>query len=232
VYASVNIINKALMKNRLIAAGLTTLSIMAIGCGGSNDTPGSVYMPDMAYSRAYETYSMTAEQIEELQKQGIFYNSEPVPGTIARGEMAPYKIPNDSTGYAQSASVTDPLGKMDKTYAAEAERLYMVNCAICHGDKLDGNGPLWKGGDGPYPAAPRNLLDDYSKGLADGTMYHVITYGKGLMGSYAAQVSPKERWMLVKYIRNMQSGGKAGNDSVTTKPAADSTNGAAATTTN
>ena len=40
----------------------------------------------------------------------------------------------------------------------EAERLYLVNCGICHGPKLDGNGPLWKDGDGPYPSAPKNLV--------------------------------------------------------------------------
>ncbi len=42
----------------------------------------------------------------------------------------------------------------------EAERLYLVNCGICHGAKLDGNGPLFKGGEGPYPAAPKNLIGD------------------------------------------------------------------------
>ncbi|MBA2500012.1 MAG: cytochrome c [Chitinophagaceae bacterium] len=208
------------MKKSFIAAGIITMGIVAIGCGGGDDTRNNAYMPDMAYSRAYETYTMSAEKIAELQKQGIFYNTMPVEGTIARGEMEPYYISNDTTGYAQSSSVQDPLPEMDETYYKEAERLYLVNCAVCHGSKLDGNGPLWKGGDGPYPAAPRNLLDDYSKGLSDGTMYHVITYGKGLMGSYAHQVNPKQRWMLVKYMRSIQSG---------SKPAATDSTAAAAT---
>ncbi|MBK7291964.1 MAG: cytochrome c [Chitinophagaceae bacterium] len=62
----------------------------------------------------------------------------------------------------QSASVKSPLdaSKIDMT---EAERLYLVNCGVCHGAKLDGNGPLWKGGDGPYPAAPKNFLADDMK---------------------------------------------------------------------
>ena len=208
------------MKKSFIATGIITLSMFATGCGGGDDTRNPAYMPDMAYSRAYETYTMSAEKIAELQKQGIFYNTMPVEGTIARGEMAPYDLPNDTSGYAQSSSVQDPLPPMDETYFKEAERLYLVNCGICHGTKLDGNGPLWKGGDGPYPAMPRNLLDDYSKALSDGTMYHVITYGRNLMGSYAHQVTPKQRWMLVKYIRSVQSG---------SKPAASDSTAAAAT---
>jgi mono/diheme cytochrome c family protein len=99
----------------------------------------------------------------------------------------------------------------------EAERIYLVNCAICHGTKLDGNGPLWKGGDGPFPAAPRNLMDDYSKKLADGTIYHVIQYGKGQMGSYASQVRPEQRWWIIKYIRSKQGPATPATDSTSTK---------------
>jgi mono/diheme cytochrome c family protein len=38
--------------------------------------------------------------------------------------------------------------------------------------------------------------------MSDGTMFHSITYGKGLMGSYASQVTRAQRWMIIKYIRN------------------------------
>lgn len=209
------------MKKSLLVAGVVTLALMVTGCK-DHQQPGSAYMPDMAESRAYETYSMTAERIQELKKLGIFYNSTPVAGTIARGEMETYSLPNDSSGYAQSASVKNTMEPLNADKMKEAERLYLVNCAICHGSKLDGNGPLWKSGDGPYPAAPRNLMDDYSKKLGDGTIFHVMTFGKGLMGSYASQISTKQRWMIVDYIRSVQGGGK---------PASDSTMAATASTT-
>jgi hypothetical protein len=35
-------------------------------------------------------------------------------------------------------------------------------------------------------------------------MFHVITYGKGLMGSHAALLSQAERWKVVLYIRKLQ----------------------------
>jgi mono/diheme cytochrome c family protein len=91
---------------------------------------------------------------------------------------------------------------------------------------------LWKGGDGPYPAAPRNLLDDYTKKLSDGQIYHAITYGKGQMGSYAAQVYPEQRWWITAYIRSKQGGSKpAGTDSTAVAPAATTGGNAAAGTT-
>ncbi len=89
---------------------------------------------------------------------------------------------------------------------AEAERLYQINCAICHGSKLDGNGPLYKGGDGPYPAKPATLVGDpVIEAKSEGTIFHVQTYGKNLMGSYASQLNKKQRWMIARFIKSKQS---------------------------
>jgi hypothetical protein len=77
-----------------------------------------------------------------------FYNNMPVAGTIARGEEMPFHIPKDaagdSTNYVASKQVKSPIDSLTPNDAAEAERLYMINCGICHGTKLDGNGPLYK----------------------------------------------------------------------------------------
>ena len=85
-----------------------------------------------------------------------------------------------------------------------AERLYLVNCGICHGTKLDGNGPLWKGGNGPFPAAPKNFMDAAMKAMPEGTMFHSVTYGKEQMGSYASQLNTRQRWEVIAYIKSKQ----------------------------
>ncbi len=125
---------------------------------------GRIYMPDMAYSRAYETYSVTPEEKEALLKKGIHYSNIPVAGTLKRGTLFPFDIPMDAAGdtahYAASKSVKSPLSGLDDATMTEANRLYLVNCGICHGTKLDGNGPLYRGGDGPFPAKPATLVGD------------------------------------------------------------------------
>ncbi len=203
------------MKKLWIIAGcFATIAVLA-ACSDTRRDAGKAYMPDMAYSRAYETYAST----ENLKQEGINYKSMPVEGTIARGDAFAYTLKNDSTGYIQSASVKSPLvpANIDMT---EAERLYLVNCGICHGSKLDGNGPLWKGGDGPYPAAPKNLMGDDMKVMTEGTMFHSVTYGKNLMGSYASQLNTKQRWEVIAYIKMKQSGTAT---TTTTTVVADST---------
>src|SRR5882757_4170470 len=130
-------------------------------CSDIKRKHGRVYMPDMAYSRAYETYSVTAEEKQALEKKGIHFSNVPVAGTIKRGELFPFLLAKDkdgdTTNYAGSKQVKNPLTTMD---TVEAERLYLVNCGICHGSKLDGNGPLYKGGTGPFPSAPKNFVGD------------------------------------------------------------------------
>lgn len=183
---------------------ISVLAITVTGmmsCNKVRRSPGRVYMPDMAYSRAYETYSST----EGLQKEGVNYTAMPVAGTIARGDMAAYELKNDSAGYINSQNITNPLPGLDAKKFIEAARLYLVNCGICHGEKLDGNGPLWKDGNGPFPAAPKNLMADDMKKMAEGTMFHSVTYGKGQMGAYASQLSTEQRWMIIHYIKEKQA---------------------------
>ncbi|NDB53239.1 MAG: cytochrome c [Chitinophagaceae bacterium] len=177
------------------------MAFTIVGCNQVRRDTGKVYMPDMSYSRAYETYAST----EALTKAGVHYNARPVEGTVARGALASYPFKNDSTGYARSAEVKNPLDPAIVDLK-EAERIYLINCGICHGAKLDGNGPLWKGGDGPYPAAPRNLITDpIATTMAEGTMFHSITYGKNLMGGYGSQLSSKQRWAIVTFIKTKQA---------------------------
>lgn len=199
------------MKKFLIITGFIAIGVAVVSCGGPKRKAGRAYMPDMAYSRALETYAST----EELEKAGIHYTGKPVEGTIAIGDAFPYTLKNDSIGYRESANVANPVdsASFDKK---EAERLYLVNCAICHGVKLDGNGPLYNEGNGPYQAAPKNLMGQDMKDMKAGTMFHSVTYGRNAMGSYASQLSTKQRWEVIAYIKSMQ-----GASAAATKPAAD-----------
>ena len=197
-----------MMNKFWIITASAALVVGMVSCSKVRRSPGRAYMPDMAYSRAYETYAST----EALRNKGVNYTGMPVAGTIAKGDMLQvYTLPNDSTGYEQSKNVTNPLPPLDAKEFVETARLYLINCAICHGDKLDGNGPLWKGGDGPFPNAPRNLLTDpVVANMADGTMFHSITYGRNSMGPYGSQLTTKQRWMIVHYIKEKQANNTAG----------------------
>lgn len=200
-------------KNKMNISLLFAIAIVAVATVSCNDikrTPGSVYMPDMAYSRAYETYA----DHSNLAEKGINYNNLPVAGTLARGKEMPFPYAKDavgdSTNYVASKSVVNPIDSLSKKDLAEAERLYLINCGICHGAALNGNGPLYKDGNGPYPAKPATLVGDAKyENMPAGQMFYSVAYGKNLMGSYASQLSRHQRWMIIKYIKNKQAAAKA-----------------------
>jgi mono/diheme cytochrome c family protein len=178
--------------------------IVAFSSCGSKREPGRIYMPDMAYSRAVETYALLdstkfTDNVNNLGKE-IFYNGRPVDGTISvNEEIAEYTLPDTDSGYALSAQVKNTLPPLAGKDSAEAARLFNINCAICHGADGKANGPIA----GKIGAVANLTIDAYIK-MADGTMYHSIQYGKNNMGSYASQLSRKQRWQMVQYIRMLQ----------------------------
>ena len=193
------------MMKKLSIITVLAAAIVIVSCNDVKRTPGHVYMPDMAYSRAYETYA----DHSNLAEKGVNYNNMPVPGTIARDEDMPFPYAKDAgtdtTNYHASREVKSPLDSLSVKDAAEAERLYLINCGICHGTKLDGNGPLYNEGKGPYPAAPKNLVGDpVVSVMPEGQIFYSVTYGKNKMGSYASQLSRQQRWMVIRYIKTKQ----------------------------
>jgi mono/diheme cytochrome c family protein len=198
------------------------LAITAWSCGDDVKRERSRnYMPDMYKSRAWETYA----NLDTLKAQGIHYTAIPVSGTIKRGELFPFPFAKDKTGdsvnYIASRQLPNPITALTPQQTKEAERLYLVNCGICHGTTLNGNGPLYKEGTGPYSAAPRNLVDDpVVSVMPEGQLFYSVTYGKNQMGPYASQLSTTQRWMVVKYVKDKQIAKKNGGS---TKPSGDTT---------
>ena len=192
---------------------MATLATVFESCDSKRE-PGKVYMPDMTYSRAYEAYAPN-----DLKEANINYVPYPVEGTIRRGDLFPYPLPNDSNGYKMSAEVKDPLPPLDTIQMAEAQRLFNINCAICHGPKLDAQGPLSTGG--KIPAVANLTLKQYVD-MPVGTMFHSVTYGKNNMGSYASQLTREQRWMVIQYVKSQQLKSSAPADSTSASGAGDS----------
>ena len=208
-------------KGLIIASVIAATTGLLSSCGGNERQPGRTYVPDMAYSRAYEAYAQLDSNLftQDAGKKGgrIFYNAMTPVGAIKRGDLFDMNVPVDSNGYKMSAAIRNPLDsiKLSAADMKEAERLFNINCGICHGAKGGGNGPI-----ADKIGAVANLTLPLYKDMADGTMFYSITHGKNNMGSYASQLSIKQRWEMVKYIRVLQGGESAAADTSATATAA------------
>jgi mono/diheme cytochrome c family protein len=191
------------MKKNLIIATLFITAVIAVVSCDSKRKPGKVYMPDMAYSRATETYAVmdsskfTTDPAQAGHK--IFYNAMPPVGAMKRGELAPYTVANDSNGLlVQSSLVKNPLPALNTADSLEAARLYNINCGVCHGAKAENNGPV-----AAKIGGVKSIIAS-SPTYSDGRIFHVLTYGQNNMGSYASQLSRQQRWMIIHYIRSLE----------------------------
>jgi mono/diheme cytochrome c family protein len=213
-------------KTAIIATLVLSAAVVFMSCGGKRQT-GRTYMPDMAYSRAYESYAQRDSSVfttdESDRGHKIFYNNLPPAGTIRRGELFPFAVAHDisvtsidssATLVNQLAQVKNPLPSMTGAELEEAGRLFNINCAICHGAKGGNDGPV-----AVKVGGVKSIIASSSK-FSDGRLFYVMTYGQGNMGSYASQLSNEQRWRIVQYIRTLE--GPKTEVAATTAPAKDS----------
>ncbi|MCB9336091.1 MAG: cytochrome c [Flavobacteriales bacterium] len=150
------------------------------------------YMPDMYRSPAIEPYVDYADygQPDEMSAR------KPVEGTIPRG-FTPYTYENTPEGYELAGqNLKNPIA-YSENIEKQGEELYGMFCVHCHGKDGQGMGSIVERE--KFPPIPTKFSP--SLDLAEGKMFHTITYGKGLMGSHASQLTQEERWKLVHYIR-------------------------------
>ena len=197
--------NKALKYNiSLVGSALVCIAVLMSSCTTDPNSPGVEYMPDMYRSPSYETYSTNPVFKDSMTAQ------LPVAGTITRGEWPesgslinalPYAYPNTLEGYeAAGAELKSPFAQSPEI-AAEGKVIFEKMCMHCHGPKGEGDGQLI--GTGKYPPPPP-YNGGALKELPEGKMFHTFTYGKGLMGSHASQLTKEERWKVIQYIQELQ----------------------------
>ena len=87
---------------------------------------------------------------------------------------------------------------------------FNIYCVACHGTIGYGDGIVVQRG----LSRPPSYHEDRLRQAPLGHFYDVMTNGFGAMGSYAAQVEPKDRWAIAAYIRALQVSQRASLDDV------------------
>lgn len=196
--------------------GLAAALLLA-GCKAGGDYQGLEYAPNMYHSVAYEPLTQITDEgygvmVNSLDNgRGEYYNTNkfnpfamnmrlPAPNTVRRtaNGWLPYRGANDTTGLRLASKLVSPL-QDTPAILDQGKLLYEINCKHCHGAKGAGDGKVAD----KYPGVA-NLTGDAIKGVTEGHIFHVITYGKGLMGAHGSQVSEEERWKIARYVKQLQ----------------------------
>ncbi|PIX06775.1 MAG: cytochrome C [Flavobacteriales bacterium CG_4_8_14_3_um_filter_35_10] len=183
------------MKHLFNFAILALLALSLSFCSRDNRTRNVRYMAatDMYNPVGYETYTPNPFFKNGLEAQ------LPVTGTIFRGEV-PYEIPNTEEGYQLALKTLKSPLELSEVNLAKGKAMYTINCISCHGEKGDGQGVLMQRG--KFLGVP-NYKD---RPITEGSIYHVIMFGRNLMGSHASQLTNTERWQVVQYVQQLREG--------------------------
>jgi mono/diheme cytochrome c family protein len=205
-----------------MSSGLKYLIIVTIvavlaSCRAKNDYPGTEYAPNMYHSVAYEPLKQIMDPdagnwvSSDDDPYGEYYSSnpnnpfemnmlEPVENTVKRTEdgFLPYRIHKDSIDYA-AKYVRNPIDS-SAIIVADGKDLFSIYCISCHGETGQGDGlvgVVLKG----IPAYNVGRVKD----LPEGHIFHVVTHGKGRMGSHGSQIGIGDRWKIVRYVQTLQN---------------------------
>jgi len=181
------------MKN-IVNIVVTILIMLSVTSCFDKKKPNYRYMPNMYTSVAVETYS----EYEILPNGQAALT--PVKGTISRGWM-PYEYENTQEGKALATKELKIPLAVNEENLAKGKGLFNIYCAICHGNKGDGQGTLVKRE--KFLGIPS--LADKGRNITEGDIYHVMMYGLNSMGSYASQTNEKERWQITMHALDLKS---------------------------
>jgi len=171
---------------------LIMVSLLFTSCFDTSK-PNFQYFPDMYESLAGEAYAESDAFSNGIEAQ------LPVEGTIARG-WEPYDYDDTEEGYQLAKDqLISPLN-IDEINLSKGKELYEIYCSVCHGDKGDGLGILAERE--KFLGIP--AYNDPSRIITEGSIYHVIMYGRNAMGSHAGQINEQERWQITQYVLQLK----------------------------
>ena len=144
----------------------------------------------------------------------------PVEGTIARGTLQEDEA--FFTGKVGGTAVAELPFAVDEGVLARGQERYNIYCTPCHDATGAGKGMVVQRGYRPPPS----LHDERLRLAPAGHYFDVMTNGLGAMPDYRAQITPRDRWSIVAYIRALQLAQRAttsdvpGGDPTKLKPVA------------
>ncbi len=174
--------------------GLLALLILVLGIQSCSDNsrPNYQYFPNMYEPVGYETYADSDAFANGIEAQ------IPVEGSIARG-WEPYDYPDTNEGYEAAKANLNSTIEITDANQANGKELYGIYCAVCHGNKGDGQGILMTRE--KFLGVPSYA----DREITPGSIYHVLMYGKNAMGSHAGQVNAEERWQIAQHVMELRS---------------------------
>ena len=210
------------MKYFLFALLTVALTVWLIAGTRGRHSPGRPFelFPDM----------VRQSKVKPQSPSGFFADGvgprQPVEGTVPMGFEVPEKTATSQIANSMAAKRLDSLPRLTFSDApdyystgmigdqwgtgipvevtpallAKGRERFTINCQVCHGATGGGNGVTSKYG----LANIANYHDPKYLKMADGEIFYTISNGHNSMNGYGANLSLRDRWAVVCYVRALQ----------------------------
>jgi mono/diheme cytochrome c family protein len=110
-------------------------------------------------------------------------------------------LPFEGVAYSQAVGVPSNPVAADQTSISRGSELYKINCALCHGIQGKGDGPVAS----HLKNKPFDLTSFPIHSYTDGGILFVISTGvAGKMPALNENLTVRERWDVVNYVRTLK----------------------------
>ena len=152
---------------------------------------------------ACETGAYPLDIFPEMHYQQSYRPQEPPRAEPPEGQVPVSGAEEPLTDFVATLALENPKGLSGESID-QGRRLYVTNCAMCHGDNADGESFVAErfstAGDKPPPP----LRSDSISQQQDGALFWTISNGVNRMPAWKRLLTADERWALVTYIRSLQ----------------------------
>lgn len=154
----------------------------------------SEFLPEMVRTARYNAFAPNPNFADGKTLQ------HPAPGTIPRDEPPLHYRATPEDAVRAGQELQSPIAAGDARALQRGTVLFANFCQPCHGPGGRGDGLVVQRG---FPAPP-SLLAEQALKLPDGQIFHILTYGRVNMASYASQLSREDRWKVIRFVRSLQ----------------------------
>ena len=102
-------------------------------------------------------------------------------------------------GTAEAAALKNPEKVTDFSLLTGKE-LFGIYCTPCHGASGKGDGPVAK----KFVPTPADISGTGFGMAPEGVLFAIVTHGLNGMPSFRSDLTAKERWLVVAYLRTLK----------------------------
>lgn len=102
-------------------------------------------------------------------------------------------------GTPEAAALKNPE-KTTESSLLEGKELFAIHCMPCHGESGKGNGPVAK----KFVPTPEDISRTGYGKVPEGILFAIVTHGQDAMPPFRADLTAKERWLVIAYVKTLK----------------------------